>query len=151
MSFSKQVLNLQQHQNLIASPPASSYAGHEEELQVVSSERRKEEASVLALGCAGHGIGWRRGSHSPRLLARQNELARPVSGSFLPGVPGLWNQAPLRRERLSRLRTIQLRSQSPDRLGASSPRQAETRRQRTTYRLLSREPAGLLGCHPPQA
>ena len=90
--------------------------------------RRKEIALESSSRFNGNRCSWRGSFGVARLLAPQNELARSFSRTFLSGLPGLRNQAAIRREVFLRVRALQLRSQQANFLGLGSTRQNRRRR-----------------------
>src|SRR6267142_6389278 len=103
-------------------------------------DKRKAHAVAVALG------GYRSrggGRGSSRLLAQQNELARPFPRLCLPGLHWLRNQAPVRRRRLSQLRSLQLRPSTAACMGSGQTLETQASRApcRGAQRLVTESPA----------
>ena len=82
------------------------------QLRVVAGGGKQEKTRVEGPPQPfGDGAGWCCSRSSTRLLAWQNELAGPLPGVLLPGLPRLRNQTSLRRTGFSFLRPLQLRSE----------------------------------------
>ena len=103
--------------------------------RTIEVDKRKACSVVLAIGCHRS----RRGGGGPsRLLAQQNELARPFPRLLLPSLHGLRNQASLRRRCLSWLWSVQLRPSTITCLGSGQTPETQARRvaDRASQRLL---------------
>src|SRR6266478_2243509 len=95
----------------------SSSRRSDERLSRAGKTRKTQEIELVVARRRGQQPGWGSRVGVPRLLARQDELADRRAGIFLPGLPRLRRQAPLRRENLQRLWPVPLRPERTHRLG----------------------------------
>jgi len=88
---------------------------------------QERNALDLADQPRGYRNGWGRNGPISGMLAQKDELARPFSRSLLPGLHRMRHKTIIRRRAVSRLRSLQLRSESTRRPPTPATTRAKSR------------------------